>query len=166
MIERILAGDQPAGGRAAATGAAPAAGERHDSDDSLESMVSAHEGDNLLDGDEGGADALPAEEYDEDDVLGLNATMQANERRRRRRAVTPSSTSGRVAKRAADAAGSHLYAIVLLIYTTLAAAEDVGDTGKVWLISDIFDTLWHRCEMRINQVRHRCRCRRHRRRHV
>lgn len=115
--------------------------------------MSALEGEQLLDADEGNAEQPPVEEYDENDLLGLNATMQANEQqRRRRRAATPSSASERVAKRAA-ATGSHLYTIVLLIYTTLAAAEDVGDTGKVWLISDIFDTLWHRCEMRINQVR-------------
>ena len=28
----------------------------------------------------------------------------------------------------------------------------MGDTGKVWLVSDIFDTLWHRCEISVNQV--------------
>lgn len=29
---------------------------------------------------------------------------------------------------------------------------NLGDTGKVWLTSDILDTLWHRAEVSINQV--------------
>lgn len=33
------------------------------------------------------------------------------------------------------------------------AADDYGDTGKVRLCSDILDTLWHRAEVSINQVK-------------